>query len=652
VKRNVQANSILCQWTASLLLICLPGNLMSQSGPHAPPANRPIPPPPTAQPKDAPSAPPAAPIRNTDRRRAAKLFLTASKLFEAAHFEAAMHDYELAAKLDPSNSHYPLAASLARSHAVTALIQAAAKDRIQGDDSAARAALAHGLELDPTDPKLIEHLREMGDEAIEGLPRPLYEPGASVVGPPPVLAPNSGVRSFHLHADTHQVIRQVYTAFGIQATTDSSVSSKDIRMDVDNADFATAARILGMLTDSFYVPLDAHQVLVARESKANRDQFMRQDMETFFLSGLSETELKDMATLAKNAFGAHDATADFRSGTITIRSTPDVLSSFKATVQQLVEGHNQVYLEARLIQIAHTSSRNTGVQPMQTMTAINIYTEEQSILNANQSLVQQIISSGLAKAGDIPAILGILLASGQVSSSLLSNGVALFGGGLTASALSPGPVTANLNLNSSDSRELDVIHMRVGDGEKATLRSGTRYPIQTSSFSSLGASIPTIPGLNGAGNSSALSSLISSYANSVPNVPQVEYQDLGMTMTATPKIMRNDNVALTIDLKIDALSGGSVNGNPILDTRSYSGVVTLKEGEAIEVVSELDKSQSRAISGTPGISEIPGLNDLTDKDIEKNYATLLVVITAHVIRGTQPAGRSPMYRLEQSQQAH
>jgi hypothetical protein len=46
------------------------------------------------------------------------------------------------------------------------------------------------------------------------------------------------------------------------------------------------------------------------------------------------------------------------------------------------------------------------------------------------------------------------------------------------------------------------------------------------------------------------------------------------------------------------------------------------------------------------------LNDLTDKDIEKNYATLLVVITAHVIRGTQPAGPSPMYRLEQPQQAH
>ena len=74
--------------------------------------------------------------------------------------------------------------------------------------------------------------------------------------------------------------------------------------------------------------------------------------------------------------------------------------------------------------------------------------------------------------------------------------------------------------------------------------------------------------------------------------------------------------------------------------------MTLKQGEAVVVMSELDKSQSRAISGMPGISEIPGLNDLTGKDNQKNYATLLIVITPHVIRGTQAAGHSPMMRVE------
>jgi Flp pilus assembly secretin CpaC len=302
----------------------------------------------------------------------------------------------------------------------------------------------------------------------------------------------------------------------------------------------------------------------------------------------------------------------------------------------------------RLIQLGHNNARNTGVQLPQTMSAFNVYAEEQSLLNANQSLVQQIISSGLASPNDPLAILGILIASGQVSSSLFSSGFALFGGGLTQSAFAPGATKANLSLNSSDSRELDQMQLRMGDGEDATMRSGTRYPIQTSSFSSISASVPSIPGLTGAGTSGSLSSLLASYANSVPNIPQVEYQDLGLTLKATPKVLRNGDVALKIDMKIDALAGSSINGNPILNNRTYSGVVTLKQGEAVEVVSELDKTESRAISGVPGISEVPGMNDLTGKDAQKDYSTLLIIISPHVIRGTQAAGRTPMMRIEKN----
>jgi type II secretory pathway component GspD/PulD (secretin) len=136
----------------------------------------------------------------------------------------------------------------------------------------------------------------------------------------------------------------------------------------------------------------------------------------------------------------------------------------------------------------------------------------------------------------------------------------------------------------------------------------------------------------------------------VPNLPQVEYQDLGLTLQATPKVMRGGAIALTIDLKIDALAGSSINGNPVLSNRSWTGVVTVKQGETVEVVSEVDKTESRAISGTPGLSEIPGMNNLTSKDAQKNTATLLIVLTPHVIRGSQAAGHSPMMRVERGQQ--
>ena len=209
------------------------------------------------------------------------------------------------------------------------------------------------------------------------------------------------------------------------------------------------------------------------------------------------------------------------------------------------------------------------------MTAFNVYAEEQSFLNANQALVQQIISSGLAAPGDTLAILAILLASGQVSSSLLQNGVILFGGGLTLSGITPQPFTANLNLNSSDSRELDNFQLRLRDGEDGTLKSGTRYPIETSSFSSVGASNLNIPGLNLPGTSSSLSSILGSLGGATPNIPMIQYEDLGLTLKATPSIMRSGDVALKIDMKISALAGSAINGVPILANRAWTGVVTV-----------------------------------------------------------------------------
>src|ERR1035438_6682413 len=99
------------------------------------------------------TVPPSRSIPNTakkpttgDRRRAAKLYLASSKLFEKGEFEDAKQGFETAAKLDPSNTAYPLSADVARSHAVTALIQAAAKSRIRGDSSVARSSLAHALD--------------------------------------------------------------------------------------------------------------------------------------------------------------------------------------------------------------------------------------------------------------------------------------------------------------------------------------------------------------------------------------------------------------------------------------------------------------------------------------------------------------------------
>ncbi|HEY1766438.1 MAG TPA: hypothetical protein VGG26_02225 [Terracidiphilus sp.] len=593
-----------------------------------------------------------------DRERAAKLYLAASKLFLNSQFEAALRDYTQAAQLDSTNADYRLAAEVARGHAVTALIQSAAKARLLGDEGTARADLTRALALDPKNAEATQHLEELGDDALRGQPQSLYGKTGAALGDVVPLSPAPGLHSFHMRSDQLEVIRQVFQAYGITAMLDDSVHNAPVRLDVDDASFEEAMRVLNLVTNTFYVPLDAHRALVAHDTRQLRQQYTRQEMETVYLPGLSDPAqggtgqsndaLTEVSNLARNVFNVQQVATDLAGSTITLRAPPTTLAAFNTTMATLLDGRNQVLLDVKMIQVAHALTRNTGAQPPQTVTAFNVYAQEQSILSQNASLVQQIISSGLASPGDTLAILGILLASGQVSNSIFTNGIALFGGGLTASGLSPGPATFNLNLNTSDTRELDDVQLRLGDDQPGTIKEGEKYPIQTSSYSSLSPTLPNIPGLTGAGSSSSLGSLLGSLSNSIPNIPMVQYQDLGLTLKATPKVMRNDNVALTLDLTLDSLSGSSLDGDPILNHQSYSGVATLKIGEATVVAAELSRSLSHAISGTPGLSEIPGLNNGTDKNIQQNYATLVIVITPHVVRGTQSAGHTPMMIVDKS----
>jgi type II secretory pathway component GspD/PulD (secretin) len=586
------------------------------------------------------------PVTGNDRRHAAALYLEGTKLFQKERFEEALRDYEQASALEPGNNTYSMAVQVARSHAVTALIQAAAKARIANDSVAERNALDRAAELDPHNPQVAQHLSQMADNVVASRPKSIYETEANSLASAPDLAPTPGTHSFHLRADRRQVIETVFRSYGIEASVDQSVSGAPVRLELDEATFAEAVKAASMVTDSFAVPLDAHRVVVARDTAENRRQFLRQEMETVYLGGLNSKEMTDIGNMAKSVFQVQQVAVEPNEGTLTIRAPSTTLKAFNSTLNELIEGHSQVLLEVRLIQLAHVNNRNTGIVPPQQITLFNVPSEEQAILNANQALVQQIIASGLAAPGDTLTILAILLATGQVSNPLLQNGFAVFGGGLTLTGLSFTPATINLSLNSSESRELDQIQLRLSDGEEGTLKAGMRYPITTSQYSNLGSFGQNIPGLTSAGNSSSLSSLLASLSATPSVVPQIEYQDLGFTMKTTPRVIRSGEVALTMDMKITALGAGSFNGLPVLNNRSYSGVTTLKEGESIVVVSEVSKQESHAISGTPGVSEVPGLNNITGKDIQGNYASLLIIMTPHVVRGAQAAGHSRMLRVE------
>ena len=589
------------------------------------------------------------------QRKAAKLYLEGVQLLEKQRPEAAWALLKQAVELEPGNSTYIKAAELARQSTVTQLVQESSRMRDSGATQDASQLLQRAQAIDATNPLVLEHLDQLADAAAAtpvgvtanaalGAQAGVAGQEDKEAGAPIKLEPKAEKHSFHLHTSQRQVVQDVFRAYGIDATIHDSVQNRPIRMDVDDATFEKALEVLGLLTQTFWEPLDPHRVIVAQNTRENRAQFQRQQMETIYLPGLNEKELTEASNVAKNVFEAQQSQVEPTAGALTLRAPAKTLAAFNSTMAQLENGKSQVALNVKVIQLSHMSARETGTTFFQQTGVYNVFSEINSVLSQNQSLVQQIIASGLVPNQSTLAnqieILAILVASGQLTGTPFNQGFLPFGGGLTQSILSPGPATLTMSLTSSDTRMLDDIQLQLADQEEGTFKIGERYPIVTSSFSSV--ALPaSIAGISTAGLAAASQT-----------IPQIEYQDIGLTFKATPKVMRSNDVALNVDLKIQALGGNSLNDIPILNSQQVSGVLTLKAGETAVLLSELSRSESRALNGLPGVSDIPGLQDVSDIQKNQNVARLLILVTPIVTRNMQPNGHGPMLMVDKSSNTH
>jgi Flp pilus assembly secretin CpaC len=94
-----------------------------------------------------------------------------------------------------------------------------------------------------------------------------------------------------------------------------------------------------------------------------------------------------------------------------------------------------------------------------------------------------------------------------------------------------------------------------------------------------------------------------------------------------------------MEINLRALAGQSVNGVPIIGNREYKGSIALIDGEPAVVAGQVSHSETLALSGIPGLSQIPGFNKLATTNTKQlDDDELLVVITPHVVsRGTGQA---------------
>jgi general secretion pathway protein D len=596
------------------------------------------------QPSPPVTAPPAGEPSARQIRTAEKAYAQGVRAMEKGDVDAAERAFAKAVKADPSNREYASDLQIASQHRVTKLVQDADKAKLMGQPDVARAKLAEALTEDPKNPDVSQHIYDLAKLASTASPDGSLN---ATFAPPIQLTPKPGKQSFHFRSTEQEVLRRVLDAYGIRMVDDGSLGSKTVRFDADDVGYAQAAHLANLATNSFIVPLDPVRVLVAKDSKDNHEKYDRMSLETLYLPGLTASEFSDMSNLAKNVLGVQQVTVQPQRGTLTVRAPVATLNALNRTFADLLDGKSEVLLDVKVYEVANTRTRLVGVQLPQTTTVFNVESEVNSVISSNASLVQQIISSGLASAGDLTAIAAILIASGEVSSSILNTPFATFGNGITLTGLAPGSVTGNLSLNVTDTRSLNQVQIRLDDNAEGTIRSGTRYPITTSSYSSIAATSVSIPGITSAGLSGILGGLgisASSLSTATP-IPQVQYQDLGLIFKVTPRIERDDDVALKLDLKIQALQGSTLNGLPVLTNRSYTADIRLRNGASALVVGNLSRQESNAVSGTPGLSELPGFTALSSSTKEYDVSNLAILVTPHILRRRRNEMTGPLIPL-------
>jgi Flp pilus assembly secretin CpaC len=584
--------------------------------------------------------PPRVSPRNRDR--AAAISVKATKALLADHPGKAMHGFELAAALDPENPRFAQNAAIARENWVTKLVHDAAKEKRTGNKAAASRDLTLAARLAPNNPEVTQHFEKL--RASEDRPSiDIRSPG-----PPVVLVPRPGLHSFHSRTTAQQLIESVMKAWGIQATCDSSVRNVEVPFDTGKMNFKTAVQALELTTHTFAVPLDPARALFVPDTSANRAEYQRLAMETVYLPGMDESDRKRIVDMVRGVFNLQKITYDAGSHAITVRGPQSRLNALNKTLTGLMQGESQILLDVKMYEISRTRTTDQGVILPSGTTLFNIPSEVRSIINSNQSLVQQIISSGLAAPNDYIAIAALLIASGQVTGTVFNQPFAYFGGGLTATGLTSSGITANAKLNTSNVTELDQMQMLALNQQDEEIRSGSRYPIITSSYSNLAGSNLSIAGISAPGVSSALAGLginASSLFSTQETVPQVQYQNLGLTLHVTPFVEGHGDITLKLDLKLQTLQGQSVNDIPILDNREINSITSLRPGESALLVSSLTKQDALAVTGIPGINELPGLRGGTNQNKQKNIAELAIVITPRVVRRVHSDRADPMILL-------
>jgi general secretion pathway protein D len=278
---------------------------------------------------------------------------------------------------------------------------------------------------------------------------------------------------------------------------------------------------------------------------------------------------------------------------VVVRGTPDQIALAQKLVEDLDKAHPEVLVDIAVMEVSKDKSRTLGLSPP---TSISLALQE----NLNTSATSTASTTTTGTTSSTP---GINLNS-------LAN--------INATNFQVTIPSANLStlMGDSDTKLIQNPQVRALDGQKATLKIGERVPVATGSFQ---------PGIGGVG------------INPLVNT-QFQYLDVGVNIEITPHVHQGGEVTLKLVMEISSVTGqASIGGisQPIIGQRKIEHEIRLKDGEANLQGGIFTESETKSLTGIPGLASIPILKYLFGQTTQDHSTDELVfAIVPHIIRGT------------------
>ena len=544
------------------------------------------------------------PSRAADKAK--KLYEQGQDAEARQNYEAAYGFFKQAYDLKPKDLRYRSAYQRTRFEAAASIVHRGQHLRDQGQLNEAIAAFRKALEIDPT---LFIAQQEL-DRTLQII-KNQENPPPQAAGPPnnlekmvreaagPVeLAPISNVPiTVKLTDKADLVYRTVGQLAGINVLFDPDYVPKQIKVELNGVTLAEALEITALESKTFWRPVTPNTIFVAQDTPAKRKELEQSVLKTFYLTNLSQpTELQDIVNAIRAVLDVQRVQQLLSQNALVVRGTPDQIALAEKLVDDLDKARPEVIIDIDVMQISKDRSRTLGLSPP-TSATITL----QSNINTNTSSTTS-------------------STTGTTTSTASSNGLELNTlGNLNATDFQVSIGSANLSalLSDTDTKMIQSPQIRALDNQKASLKIGERLPVATGSFQ---------PGIGGVG------------INPLVNT-QFQYIDVGVNIDVTPHIHVDGDVTMKISMEISSEIGqASIGGitQPIIGQKKVDlGEIRLKDGESSLIGGIMDDSQTKSLSGIPGLAQIPILKYLFGQvNTDNEQDETVFAITPHIIRGT------------------